>query len=103
MSSYMTSMARYSTNCPFLHRTSTATLRSLASTPNPLAPQFSNLASKAVGSCPVMGPEVAKKMGGISVRGMASVAGPKEVREMHKVSVPREDDDDDELVGSSFC
>ncbi|KAG7528174.1 hypothetical protein FFLO_06367 [Filobasidium floriforme] len=80
----MTSMARYSTNCPFLHRTSTATLRSLASTPNPLAPQFSNLASKAVGSCPVMGPEVAKKMGGISVRGMASVAGPKEVREMHK-------------------
>jgi hypothetical protein len=48
-----------------------------------------------------MGPEVAKKMGGI--RGMASVAGPKEVREMHKVSVQREDDDDDELAGSSFC
>jgi 5-aminolevulinate synthase len=87
MSSYMTSMARYSTNCPFLHRTSTATLRSLASTPNPLAPQVSNLASRAVGSCPVMGPEVAKKMRGISVRGMASVAGPKEVREMHKVGL----------------
>lgn len=84
MSSYMTSMARYSTNCPFLHRTSTATLRSLASTPNPLAPQVSNLATKAVDACPIMGPEVARKLGG--VRGMASVAGPKEVREMHKVS-----------------
>ena len=42
------------------------------------------MATKAVDACPIMGPEVARKLGG--VRGMASVAGPKEVREMHKVS-----------------
>jgi len=83
MSSYMTSMARYSTNCPFLHRTSTATLRTLAATPSSLAPNVSNLASKAVDACPIMGPTVARK---IQVRGMASVAGPKDLQQMHKVS-----------------
>lgn len=83
MSSYMTSMARYSTNCPFLHRTSTATLRTLAATPSTLAPNVSNLASKAVDACPIMGPTVARK---IQVRGMASVAGPKDLQQMHKVS-----------------
>lgn len=81
MSSYMTSMARYSTNCPFLHRTSTATLRSLASTPSAASPHVSNLASKAIGVCPVMGPQIVNNM---QSRGMAHVAGPKDVQEMHK-------------------
>lgn len=84
----MTSLARYSTSCPFLHRTSTATLRSLATTPAANG-AVSSLTKAAVDGCPVMGPALVQK---ISARSYASVAGQKEVEEMHKVnafSVPR--------------
>ncbi|KAJ9112816.1 mitochondrial 5-aminolevulinate synthase [Naganishia adeliensis] len=80
MATYMTSLARYSTSCPFLHRTSTATLRSLATTPAANG-AVSSLTKAAVDGCPVMGPALVQK---ISARSYASVAGQKEVEEMHK-------------------
>jgi hypothetical protein len=82
MATYMTSLARYSTSCPFLHRTSTATLRSLATTPASHG-AISSLTKAAVDGCPVMGPALIQK---ISARSYASVAGQKEVEEMHKVN-----------------
>ncbi|KAJ9127475.1 mitochondrial 5-aminolevulinate synthase [Naganishia onofrii] len=81
MATYMTSLARYSTSCPFLHKTSTATLRALASTPAANGGTVSSLTKAAVDGCPVMGPALIQK---ISARSYASVAGQKEVEEMHK-------------------
>ncbi len=86
----VTSLLRYSSVCPFLGHSTPSTLRSLAS--STANNNVSVLTATAI-RCPMMGPKlaaiaVARAAGAeIGVRGYASVAGSKEVEEIHKVSL----------------
>lgn len=94
-----TSLSRYSLSCPYLHKTSTATLRTLATSAVVSSTTASNngngngLVKVAMDGCPVMGPRLLSALGltgGVKAegqkRGYAAVAGRKEVEEIHKVS-----------------
>ncbi|KAK8869581.1 5-aminolevulinic acid synthase [Kwoniella newhampshirensis] len=74
----VTSLLRYSGVCPFLGHATAGSLRNLATTTT--AHNVSSLTAKAM-TCPMMGP----KLAGISAaRTYASVAGNREVEEIHK-------------------
>lgn len=77
----VTSLLRYSGLCPFLGHSTASSLRSLAST---TANNVSGLTSTAM-KCPMMGPNLAAIA---QARTYASVADPRDVAEMHKVSIP---------------
>ena len=73
------SLLRFSAVCPFLGHSTTSSLRTMAANS---ANSTSQLAASAM-KCPMMGP----KLAAISqARTYASVAGSKEVEEIHKVS-----------------
>lgn len=74
------SLLRFSAVCPFLGHSTTSSLKSLASTNTN---NVSHLAASAM-KCPMMGP----KLAAISqARTYASVAGSRDVEEIHKVSL----------------
>lgn len=75
----VTSLLRFSAVCPFLGHSTPASLRALATVSGSNA---SALTSTAL-QCPMMGPKLAQ-IG--QQRGYASVAGSREVEEIHKVS-----------------
>lgn len=76
----VTSLLRFSGVCPFLGHATPNSLRALATT-NAATANVSNLTVSAM-KCPMMGPQLAK----IShARSYASVAGNREVEEIHKV------------------
>ncbi|WWD16157.1 5-aminolevulinic acid synthase [Kwoniella shandongensis] len=74
----VTSLLRYSGVCPFLGHATAGSLRNLASTTT--NHNVSSLTAKAM-TCPMMGPKLA---GMAAARSYASVAGSREVEEMHK-------------------
>ncbi|WVQ98911.1 5-aminolevulinic acid synthase [Kwoniella sp. CBS 9459] len=74
----VTSLLRYSGVCPFLGHSTANSLRTLASTGG--SNTVSSLTAKAM-TCPMMGPKLASIS---TARAYASVAGSKEVEEMHK-------------------
>ena len=73
-------LLRFSSVCPFLGHTSPQTLRALAKTHG--VNNMSSLTARAM-KCPMMGPKLAAIA---QARAFASVAEPKEVAEMHRVS-----------------
>lgn len=75
----VTSLLRYSRACPFLGHSTASSLRTLASTGSSTGANA--LTAKAI-ECPMMGPRIASKQ----ARAYASVAGNREVEEIHKVS-----------------
>lgn len=76
------SLLRFSAVCPFLGHSTTSSLRTMAASNGHNTSQLAASAMK----CPMMGP----KLAAIShARTYASVAGNKEVEEMHKVSSDR--------------
>lgn len=79
----VSSLLRYAQVCPFLGASNTSTLRTLAATSVAGHASLSNLTARAI-QCPMMGPKLAAIN---QARTYASVAGRKEVEEMHKVSV----------------
>ncbi|WVQ69858.1 5-aminolevulinic acid synthase [Kwoniella botswanensis] len=74
----VTSLLRYSGVCPFLGHSTATSLRSMASTN--VSSNVSSLTAKAM-TCPMMGPKLASIS---QARTYASVAGNKEVEEIHK-------------------
>ncbi|WVW82860.1 5-aminolevulinic acid synthase [Kwoniella bestiolae CBS 10118] len=74
----VTSLLRYSGVCPFLGHSTAGSLRSMASTN--VSSNVSSLTAKAM-TCPMMGPKLASIS---QARTYASVAGNREVEEMHK-------------------
>lgn len=72
-------LLRYSRACPFLGRSSASSLNALAQVGGSNG-RVSALTVKAA-ECPMLGPQLA--------RGYASVAGNREVEEIHKVSWSR--------------
>jgi hypothetical protein len=81
--SIIPSLTRFNQACPFLRSTPPTVLRSLAGTTTATSGiTMSGLTARAYTACPVMGPALGAKLG----RGYASVAGKKEVDEIHKVS-----------------
>ncbi|WWC89778.1 5-aminolevulinic acid synthase [Kwoniella dendrophila CBS 6074] len=74
----VTSLLRYSGVCPFLGHSTASSLRSMASTN--VNSNISSLTAKAM-TCPMMGPKLASIS---QARTYASVAGNREVEEMHK-------------------
>lgn len=75
----VTSLLRYSRACPFLGHSTPSSLRTLASTGSSTGANA--LTAKAI-ECPMMGPRLASKN---QARAYASVAGNREVEEIHKV------------------
>ena len=80
----VTSLLRYSRACPFLGHSTPSSLRTLASTGSSTGANA--LTAKAI-ECPMMGPRLASKS---QARAYASVAGNREVEEIHKVGKPRQ-------------
>lgn len=78
----VTSLLRYSRACPFLGHSTPSSLRTLASTGSSTGANA--LTAKAI-ECPMMGPRLASKS---QARAYASVAGNREVEEIHKVGIP---------------
>ena len=74
----VTSLLRFSSVCPFLGQSTAGSLRKLASSGNG---GISGLTATAM-TCPMMGPKLAV----VSQSRYASVAGRREVEELHKVS-----------------
>jgi 5-aminolevulinate synthase len=75
----VTSLLRFSAVCPFLGHSTPASLRALATVSGSNASALTSTAMQ----CPMMGPKLAQ-IG--QQRGYASVAGNREVEEIHKVS-----------------
>ncbi|KAI0308752.1 5-aminolevulinate synthase [Amylostereum chailletii] len=88
----LSSLARFSSTCPFLGRTKPASLRSLCSSASARFPSLTRLTEKAT-ECPVMGPALAKRSGQM-VAGYASVAANADVTKIHQdkgVSITSDD------------
>jgi 5-aminolevulinate synthase len=76
----VSSLLRYSAECPFLGHSTVNSLRTLATTGSSNA--SANALTNSAMRCPMMGPQLAKLS---QARSYASVAGTKEVEEIHKV------------------
>lgn len=81
---HVSNLLRYSSVCPFLGHSTPATLRNLASV-GASATGATALTVKAA-QCPMMGPQLMAKKQRAAARGYASVAGNRDVEQIHKVS-----------------
>ncbi|VDB83292.1 unnamed protein product [Peniophora sp. CBMAI 1063] len=78
----LSSLARFSSSCPFLGRTQPSSLRSLSTTASAQFPALTRLTEKAT-ECPIMGPALTKRSGQ-KVAGYASVAATSDVQKLHQ-------------------
>ena len=79
----LSTLARFKAKCPFLHRTSQSTLRTLCTTTSARYPTLSQLTERAT-KCPVMGPALVQRSTQIAQSaGYASVAGAADVQNIH--------------------
>lgn len=77
----LSSLAKFKRTCPFLGRTKTSTLRTLATSVSPRLPSVSRLTEKAT-QCPVMGPALALRSSQLA-KGYASVATNADLDTLH--------------------
>lgn len=77
----LANITKFKSQCPFLGRTKTSTLRTLYTSSSPRYPTLNRLTEKAV-KCPVMGPVLTLRSGQIAAS-YASVAGNVDVKTMH--------------------
>ena len=80
-------ISRYRNKCPFLGKVNTSQLRNLSKSLVPSQSSPLGVASKLTTyatNCPIMGPAIQYKLGKSNKRNYASVAGRKEVDEIHK-------------------
>jgi 5-aminolevulinate synthase len=78
----LSSLAKFTSYCPFLGRTKPSSLRALCTSASPLFPSLTKLTEKAT-ECPVMGAALAKRSGQ-QVQNFASFAQSVDVVKIHQ-------------------
>jgi 5-aminolevulinate synthase len=78
----LANVTKFKSQCPFLGRTKTSTLRTLYMSASPRYSSLNRLTEKAI-KCPVMGPILAARSSEIAA-GYASVAGNVDVKAIHE-------------------
>jgi 5-aminolevulinate synthase len=78
----LSSLAKFTSSCPFLGRTKLSSLRTLCTSASPRFPSLTRLTEKAT-ECPVMGAALAKRSGQL-VQSFASYAQGVDVVKIHQ-------------------